>query len=516
MKRVIEIMKSKKFFIANAILGVFILGLVIGAFFLPNGKVEDGKLVNQVYAQDSANVREGLKALENMQYSFRAVAEEVLPVVVEIDVVEVIKQKTSDSFSPFDFFNNPEQNPFRLWPNPDNKDNDNEEREFRRPGLGSGVIVDKKGNKVYVITNNHVVGNADEIVVKLNDDREYKAKIVGKDPRIDLALVSFETSEFIPVARLGNSSDVWVGDWVLAIGTPMGFESSVTAGIVSALGRQAERGSNIADFTDYIQTDAAINPGNSGGALTNIKGEIIGINTWIASQSGGSVGLGFAIPIDTVKKAINDFITQGKILYGWLGVSISDPNPDYMPGIAESLKIEDMDGSLIMHLFKGSPAEKSGLRAGDYIVKVDDTDIKNTNQLTRIIGNRPPGTQLNVNIIREGKEMSLKVTLEARREEEAINADRNVWPGLAVQPISDEVRKELKIKDTVNGLLIFDVEKDSPADTAGFKQGDVITTINNKSGNSVMDFYKALGITKGEVTFRVNRNGTEIILGLIR
>ena len=239
------------------------------------------------------------------------------------------------SFSnPFDFF-------FR---GPRGNNEEGEKREYKRPGLGSGVIVKKDSNNVYVLTNNHVAGTADEIKVKLNDGREYDAKRIGNDPRTDLALIKFESSENIPVADLGNSEHLEVGDIVLAVGNPFGFESTVTMGIVSALGRETLSGSSIAGFTDYIQTDASINPGNSGGALVNLKGEIVGINTWIASQSGGSVGVGFAIPINNAKKAIEDFISTGKVVYGWLGVSIGDADEKMFPDIRKSLDLGNKNG----------------------------------------------------------------------------------------------------------------------------------------------------------------------------
>ncbi|MDR3200528.1 MAG: trypsin-like peptidase domain-containing protein, partial [Spirochaetales bacterium] len=223
-------------------------------------------------------------ALEGFQNSLRKIAQKTLPVVVEVNVVQVVKQQIpSFSFgSPFEFF----------FGKPKEDEPKNREREFRQPGLGSGVIIRKNGEKVYVLTNNHVAGEANEISVKLNDGREYEAKLLGADSRRDLALLVFETKDAVPVAALGDSDKVQVGDWALALGNPLGFESTITFGIVSAVGRRPMPGMEVGNFTDYIQTDASINRGNSGGALVNSRGEVIGINTWIASQSGGSVGLG--------------------------------------------------------------------------------------------------------------------------------------------------------------------------------------------------------------------------------
>ena len=219
-----------------------------------------------------------LQPLYDIQAAFEAVAFDVQPVVVEINTVAVVRRNVPRSFSPWDFFF--DRNP------------PSEERELRRPGLGSGVIVRKDGRNVYVLTNDHVVGNASEISVRLHDGREFEATVVGRDSSLDLALISFRTSDDVPVARLGDSEDLRVGHWVLAIGNPLGFESTVTAGIISALRREPPDGARITSFTDYIQTDAAINRGNSGGALVNLEGEVVGLNTWIASQTGGSQGLG--------------------------------------------------------------------------------------------------------------------------------------------------------------------------------------------------------------------------------
>ena len=229
----------------------------------------------------------------SFQQQFRTVASQTLPVVVEVNVVNRVTQRVGDS--PLDFF----------FGNPRGGQ---QEREFEQPGMGSGVIVARDGTAVYVLTNHHVAGEADEIELVLSDGRSFEAEIVGSDALMDLALVTFETREEVPIAPLGDSSALMAGDWVFAVGNPLGFESTVTSGIISAVGRRPAVGSQISGLTDYIQTDAAINQGNSGGALVNLAGEVVGVNTWIASQSGGSIGLGFAIPINNAKRAIDEFI----------------------------------------------------------------------------------------------------------------------------------------------------------------------------------------------------------------
>src|SRR4030042_1727897 len=263
--------------------------------------------------------QDGIQTLQSLQNAFRAVAAKVLPSVVQVDVVDVVKNSGADFPNPFEFFFGPQ------------RQRQGQPREFRQQGLGSGVVVRRNGEKLYVLTNDHVAGEAEQINIKLQDGRSYKAKLVGRDENKDLALVMFETRENIPVAEIGDSGSLMVGDWVLAVGSPLGFESTVTAGIVSAIGRRSVQGA--AGFTDYIQTDAAINQGNSGGALVNIYGQVVGINSWIASTSGGNIGLGFAIPINNAKRAIDDFITKGRSEYGWIGINIGGLQPQAAEGL---------------------------------------------------------------------------------------------------------------------------------------------------------------------------------------
>ncbi|MBN1413406.1 MAG: Do family serine endopeptidase [Spirochaetales bacterium] len=459
------------------------------------------------------------KIMYALQDTYRQVAKNVLPAVVEINVVEVIKQQIpNNGFSPWDLFG--DNSPFGPSPfgNPNGgKNNKPQEREFRKQGLGSGVIVGESGNKHYVVTNNHVVGNADEISIRLYDGREFKGKIVGKDARIDLALVSFESNEKLPVLATSNSDELQAGDIVFAVGNPLGFESTITQGIISALGRRAGAGSQIASYTDYIQTDAAINPGNSGGALVNLDGKLIGLNTWIASQTGGSDGIGFAIPVNYVKKAVDEFINKGKITYGWLGVSITDlPEARYY-NLAEDLKITNKTGAFVMNVFKGSPADKSGILPGDFITTVDNVDIKDSNHLTRVVGNVPPGTVKKMTVIRYGQEKTLDVRLDARQDDETITKSTNLWPGFFIVKITDDVRKQLEIPGNVNGVVLAGTVKGSSAETAGFREGDVITKVNNQNITTVLDFYKNLNAAgKTEITFRIYRGGSEILLGLVK
>ncbi len=500
-----KLFNSKKFFLFNLSLVSMLVGIAIASIFYFSCSTGISSTGNKVFAEDTnIDKNVGLKALKNIQYSFNSVAEQVLPVVVEINVEEVVKQVVPQGNWPWDFF-------FQTPPKDKGENKKPKEQEFKKYGLGSGIIVRRIKNKVYVLTNNHVVGDAKKISIKLYDQRQFKAKLVGRDERKDIALVMFETKEKIPVAKLGDSSKLKVGDWVLAVGNPFGFESTVTAGIVSALGRRGGPGENISDF---IQTDAAINRGNSGGALVNLEGEVIGLNTWITSTTGGSIGLGFSIPINNVKKAIDDFIEKGKVQYGWLGVNIGDPTPD----MAKELHIADMKGALVYDVFKGSPADKSGIRPGDFIVKVNNKVIKNSSNLVLIVGDLSPGRESTFEIIRYGQRMKISVKIAIRKEEKKVIAlKKNLWPGFTVVPLTDEIKKELKLKNSLEGVLIARVEKGTPADIAGFKELDVVEKINDKKIENIMEFYRSLNDTKNkEILFKIKRDKNELLIGLVR
>jgi Do/DeqQ family serine protease len=373
------------------------------------------------------------------------------------------------------------------------------------------VIVQKDGNKVYVLTNNHVVGTADKIDVKVYGGKTYEAKLVGTDERKDIALVMFTTNDKIQVAELGDSDQSYVGDWVLAIGNPLGFDYSVTAGIVSAVGRRGGPTNNISDF---IQTDAAINQGNSGGALVNINGQVIGINTWIATRTGSSAGLGFAIPINNAKSAIGNFIKFGKVEYGWLGVSISDASPD----VAKDMNFGDTKGSLVSQVFKGSPAEKGGFLPGDYITKVDATIITGRDQLLAIIGDIQGGKTSSFEILRSGKKMTLQVTLAKRPDEKDLaTQNKNLWPGLSIVPITADIQDRLQLDKGIKGLIIDDIVQNSPADVAGLRVGDIIKQMNNENVNTTLDFYRLLNDkSKNDVTFTYTRKGVDLKISLVR
>ncbi|MCK5153037.1 MAG: Do family serine endopeptidase [Spirochaetales bacterium] len=450
---------------------------------------------------------QNINHLEAIQNANREIAKAVLPAVVSIDVVNIIERQNNGNLfsSPLEFFfGRPEQN----------KDNERkpETQEFRSTAMGSGVIVRKDNKTVYVLTNNHVVAEADEITIHLNDERIFEAEIVGTDPRRDIALVKFETKEDIPVARLGNSDDVQVGDISFAIGNPLGFSSTFTSGVISAVGRNG--GERLgAGFTDFIQTDAAINPGNSGGALVNIYGEVIGINTWIASQTGGNIGLGFSIPINRAKEIIDDLIESGRVEYGWLGISMGDPSEN----LVKSMNLSNRSGAFVFNVYKKSPAWNGGIKPGDFITSIDNKKIEDGNDLLKIVGNLEPGNQYLFKIVRKSKPVNVYVDITARDDEDTIrNNSNNLWPGLTVVEITNEIQERLNLPKNIGKVMIGSVIEGSPSHTAGMRNGDIIKEINKKKINNLMDFYEILNRSNNELIFKVNKQGTDIILGIVQ
>ena len=443
-----------------------------------------------------AQLEEAPPTLADMQNAFRQVAEVVTPVVVQINVVQVVEQQVPQFSNPFEFFFGPRgQQPQQP-----------QQREFRQPGLGSGVIVRQDRSTVYVLTNNHVVGQADEISIVLDDQSTFKGQLVGTDPRMDLALVSFESKRQLPVAVMGDSDAVEVGDWVLAVGNPLGLESTVTAGIISAVGRTEGPASNISDF---MQTDAAINPGNSGGALVNIQGQVIGINTWIASTTGTYIGFGFAIPSNNARRVIDDLIEEGRVAYGWLGVSIRDP----LPATADDLGISDVSGGLVANIYLGSPADEAGIQAGDYITAVDGTEVRNTRHLTQMVGSLKAGSRVEFRLLRQGGERSVTAQISERlTEEQLADQVRNIWPGMVA--ISSEDAPQLQIDE--GRIVVAVAYQGTPAGVAGFRQGDIIRAINGEEVTGMGEYYRAVNREARSLEFTILRQGREVTIGMAK
>jgi len=491
---IVHKLSSKNLLIFNLVLIGAIFGFVL-AFMSFSCSTPAGR---NARAQESQVVipENALAVADGLQTVVRAVSDKVKPSVVELKTVSVRRQQAPNfNGIPWEFFFGP-QGP----------DNNGQEREFRSQGLGSGIIVRNKNGLYYALTNNHVVDGASEIRVAMMDGKEYPAELVGKDARKDLALVSFKTNDFYPLAVLGDSDKVAVGDFAIAIGNPLGeqFSFSVTMGIVSAVGRTGGPGGNINDF---IQTDAPINQGNSGGPLVNVRGEVIGINTWIASNTtgGGNVGLGFAIPINNVKRSIDEFITSGAISYGWLGVSLTEPGRETIEGLG----LTDKRGALASQVFLGSPADKGGIRPGDFITHVDGKEARGVNQLTMMVGDLKPGDNAKFTVIRDGATRDIQVRIEARTDQ-AASDNKNLWPGVTVVPLNDQIRESVKLNKDAKGLFVAQITAGSPSDIIGLKQGDLITSINGEAIKDIAAYYKLLrektttelwfGLTRGEST----------------
>ena len=452
-------------------------------------------------AQESSADRE-MEVVQAYQNTLRRVSREVLPVVVEVDTVRTVSRQTREMPSPLEFF----------FGRPESDNGEPETREFEQRGIGSGILVRREDSQVYVLTNDHVAGSADEVSIRLHDDRQYDATVVGSDPNRDLALLVFETDDGIPIANLGDSDDVQVGDIVLAVGNPLGFESTVTSGMVSAVERQGPNRPGMPILTDYIQTDAAINRGNSGGPLVNLRGEVVGMNTWIASQSGGSIGLGFAIPINNARRAIDQFIASGRVEYGWLGVNMANPPSSPSDSLGES-----EGGAFVYSVYQDSPADEGGVQPGDIITRVNSTAIENSDDLLRAVADMEPGTRTRFRVRRDGRMRTLTVNLGIRPSANEELSAADLWPGMSVVEATEQIRENLDLSSRGGDLIIGQVASGSPAATAGLKSGDIITRVNSEEVSTLAEFYRALNDAGGdEVVFRIRRNDTNLIIGLVK
>lgn len=376
-------------------------------------------------------------------------------------------------------------------------------RERVERSLGSGVIITKDG---YILTNNHVIDNSDKIVVTLpGNKKEYKAKVIGTDPRSDLAVIKIDEQNLKPLA-FGDSDLLKEGDIVFAIGNPFAVGETVTQGIVSALNK---KGMGLSEYENFIQTDASINPGNSGGALVDTRGALIGINTAIISQSGGNVGIGFAIPSNMAKKVAKALIEKGKVERGYLGVSIGDITEEMVDIYGRR------DGALVLSVEQNSPADNAGLKRGDLITAVNDREVKSSADLKNIIGSTAPNTRISLDLIRDKKNLRVWVTLKALPDQPSMIAMENTtFGGLALQDITQTLRKTYKIPEDVQGVFVADVKRDSAADRSGFIAGDIIVQIENIPIRNMKEFEKAWRQYEKLLKKRVyvNRHGIIVLL----
>jgi serine protease Do len=370
--------------------------------------------------------------------------------------------------------------------------------EQRQRGEGSGVIVGSDG---YILTNHHVVEEAEKIEVRLSDKREFKAELIGSDAKTDIAVLKIEAKD-LPVMRLGNSDNVAVGDVVLAVGNPFGIGQTVTMGIVGATGRG---NLGIEDYEDFIQTDAAINPGNSGGALINYRGELVGVNTAILSRSGGNQGVGFAVPVNLAHHVMSQILEQGRVVRGFMGVGIQDVTPE----IAAAFKVERPEGALVSHVEPDSPAAKAGLERGDIIREIDGEPMKDMRELRLEVAERRPGQAVELAVWRDGAERKLQIKLGEMPGEEAPIATNDAKGGdalgISVQALTPELAERLGVDPTTKGVVVSRVDPASPAAEAGLRRGDVIVEAERRPIDSPADLRQALAAASDDVLMLIQR-----------
>ncbi len=430
--------------------------------------------------------------------AFETVARQVEPAVVNINTEQIIHNTGAQMQDPFsDFFGG--DSPFgRFF--------DQMPRDLKQHSLGSGFIVDSRG---YILTNNHVVENATKIKVKLADGRMMDASVVGTDPQTDIAVLKLAATD-LPILKLADSEKVQVGDWVLAFGSPFGLTQTMTAGIISAKGRVIGAG----PYDNFLQTDAAINPGNSGGPLVNLSGEVVGINTMIASQSGGFQGVGFAIPGSMANEIYTQIVQNGKVARGWLGVHIQGMTPQ----LAKSFNLDPDKGVLVADVDADSPAAHAGLRSGDVILKYNDKEVHTAQDLSIAVAGTKAGSSADVQVLRDGRTLNLQVRVGERPEEQAEsvrtqNPEERGKLGIRVENVSPEAARELNLSSS-RGALVTEVMPGSPADEAGVRSGDVIKEINHAQVNSASDLVSATRNLKdgSTILLKLERQGQNLFL----
>jgi serine protease Do len=455
--------------------------------------------------------------VRSFSQAFEAVAARVRPAVVSVYSERLVKENDGEFNSPFgngnpnDFFR---QFFGRNGPG-DNGPQAPSRHQHRTPehGMGSGMILDKEGR---ILTNYHVVKDVDTLKVKLADNRQFNAKVVGTDPKSDVAIIQIEGKlpENLPTVALGKSGDLKVGDWVLAVGAPFGLTQTVTAGIISATGRNDV---GIEDYEDFLQTDAAINPGNSGGPLVNMEGQVIGMNTAIATGMGQFAGVGFAIPSDMIKGFVPTLTQGGTISRGFLGIGIQDLND----ALAAQFKAKDANGALVSQVSSDSPAAKAGFKSGDVIVRYDGKAIENTHTLRKLVAETTPNTKVPVTVLRDGKDVNLDVTVgKLPTKDLAANGGHEKGEpgsvhhfGMQVQPLTPELADQFGYKDQ-HGVIIDAVQPGSAAAEADLQTGDLIVEANRKSVSSIDDLKSALAGSKDSALLLIKRHDASLYVTL--
>lgn len=443
------------------------------------------------------------RELSGENTAFSGVVNVISPVVANISTSKTIASKGPEAPQ---FFNEPFGGFFDYF---------NVPKKWKEESLGSGVVVSSDG---YIITNNHVVEKADEIRVTLYGQQHYKGKIIGTDPKTDIAVIKISANN-LPAIKWGDSDKLQVGEFVLAFGNPYSLGHTVTMGIVSALGR-ADVG--IAEYEDFIQTDAAINPGNSGGPLVNIKGELVGINTAIFSRTGGYQGIGFAVPSNMVKSVMTQLISEGKVTRGWLGVTIQNLNSE----LSREFGLTKISGALVTDVFKGSPAQKAGLRRGDVILEINGKEIRNVESLRNIVAQSRVGAEIKLKVLRTGKTLNISISVTEfpqdlvhavpGESEDAPQTKEDMFAGLSVMNLTSDIAKQLGLSNNEKGVVIVSVDNYSAAGEAGLKKGDVIQEANKKRIKNLSDFNKVLSDIREDdtVLLFINRGGNKFYITL--
>ncbi|HJM43336.1 MAG TPA: DegQ family serine endoprotease [Nitrospinota bacterium] len=435
----------------------------------------------------------GAAGAERRPGSFADLVERLKPTVVNIQVTIVRKSAPFGMRSPFGRRNDPFEEFFRRF------FGDQPPREFRNRAIGSGFIISPDG---YLVTNNHVVRNATAIKVKLHSGEEFTAKLIGRDPKTDLALLKIEPKKALPFTKFGDSDALRVGDWVVAIGNPFGLSHTVTAGIVSAKGRVIGQG----PYDDFIQTDASINQGNSGGPLFNTRGVVVGINTAISARG---AGIGFAIPANMAKTLIDQLRETGSIVRGFLGVRIQNLNPK----LAKRFGVAKAEGALVSNVNQDSPASRAGIKRGDVIIEFDGKRIRTTGDLVRRVGNTSVGKSVEMRVLRDGREVTLAVKVGELSEERAASTTgvSSQKLGVEIRPVPPDRAKALGLP-AGQGLLVAGVDPDSPAARGGIRPGDIILEVNGQAISAMGDLSAALAKTKGDEDhlFYLHRNKSKL------